>query len=1769
MPPKVQRTPAKKQAEDEDELDGLIHLRNQEMDTLEELQTELAGWARADRTASDVRSHLKNLERINNDFGNLHQRIVLLTDSKTRGPHDAKRKEFRKLHDQVSRTLERWADDLAPAVAAGPSTALQPARPQPVIISQPLPRIIPKFDGKYESWDRFKVMFKDVVDKSNEPARIKLYHLEQALIGEAAGSIDEKTIQDGNYERAWELLEERFEDKRRMVDLHIGGLLGVQKLEEESHADLRALLDNFIGHVENLKFLGQEFSGVSEQIAVYILAHALDEGTYKQWEATIKRGELPKYEAAIQFLKDRVSVLERWEATNKSVPKQRKPAKPSANKPSQRANAATTPSQPEFRCEICAEAHQTFRCSTFLGYTVAQRKDKAREKNLCYNCLRPGHSTKRCSSKYTCGKCQRRHHTTLHEPREQQESTQKPATPQSVAPQVNQPPVIQPAGPFQQTSSQATCNHTQTVKTVMLLTAVVNLLDDQGQPVPCRVLLDNGSQVNFITLAMTDRLRLQRVAANVPICGIGAVKTYAKESVTVELKSRVSNFSVNVECLIVPKVTGMVPAVPVDINEWPIPVGVQLADPAFHKPDRIDMLLGVAMFFRLLKSGQMELAGNLPELRETHLGWVIAGEVGDTIPSPQYTHTATLDDINEAIQRFWQVEDIDSATAVSTEQEECEAFFASTHKRDPTGRYEVRLPFRPVVAKLDDNRSLALRRFLSLERRLARDPALKLQYGEFIREYEELGHCKSVEETDDLPNTNRYYMPHHAILRPSSSTTKLRVVFDASAKMSPTSVSLNEALQVGGTVQNDLFSILLAFRKHPVAFTADLSKMYRQIRVAPSDSRFQRIFWRADPSEFIRVLELTTVTYGTASAPFLATRCLVQLCDDEGENFPLAAKIVREACYVDDILSGASSPKEAIDCLTQLQGLLSRGGFPIHKWTSNEPTVMERIPESDREKLIDLDGLIGGVVKALGLYWSPGDDEFRFTVTQAEADATKRRVLSEIGKFYDVLGLLSPVIIKAKILMQRVWLAGLSWDVLLEGGMMDTWQQFQCALPDVRDIRIPRYVIGPGNPGLELHGFSDASKVAYGAVTYVRSLLPNGKCKMRLLCSKSKVAPTKPLDIHRLELLALRLLSRLVVKVIAALNLPFRNVVLWCDSQVVLAWIKKPLDQLQTFVRNRVAEIRKETGGFIFKYIRSKDNPADLISRGMFPAALMKCGKWWEGPEFLESVVYQEEPTIEIPDSELPELRTVKLVTLLACNTTDFPIFEDCSSFRKLQRIMAYVLRFVNNCRIKNPTERTRLRHLTVPELRSSLKLIVKVVQHDVLSQEIQQVAENDTAGRLQGLTPFLHEGLLRVGGRLQHSELPFAAKHQLILPKHRVTNLIVKAYHEEHLHAGPSSLLAILRRQFWLLDGRSTVRSETRSCVTCFRAKPRSTSQLMGRLPSCRVTENLPFNEVGVDYAGPISVKVGTRKPQIVRAYFAVFVCMVTKAIHLELVSDLTTEAFLAALQRFVSRRGVPRRIHSDNGTNFKGAKSELHELYVLFNERTFNDRIQTYCQPKEIAWSFIPPGAPNFGGLWEAAVKSTKYHLKRILKNAQLTFEQYATVLAEVEAVLNSRPLFATSTDPADPEVLTPGHFLIGRPLTAIPEPAYEGTPTNRLSKWQHLQLLREHFWRAWRRDYLTTLQPRGKNRKEMPNVRPQMVVLLEEKNAPPLEWKMGIVQQTYPGPDGLVRTADVKVGGTVIRRPTSKLSVLPILDNEPEKSAASSSQPGGRMLAARLAA
>ncbi|XP_055522879.1 uncharacterized protein LOC129717060 [Wyeomyia smithii] len=983
------------------------------------------------------------------------------------------------------------------------------------------------------------------------------------------------------------------------------------------------------------------------------------------------------------------------------------------------------------------------------------------------------------------------------------------------------------------------------------------------------------------------------------------------------------------------------------------------------------------------------------------------------------------------MQQFWEIEEVSDVPKLSTEEMACEAHFLSTYQRDESGRFIVRLPFNENAPKLGDCRALALKRFLIQEKRLMNNPELQAQYVEFIQEYEALGHCREIFEANDPPNQQKYCLPHHAVSRPSSSSTKYRVVFNGSAKSSLEQLSLNEVLQVGSVVQNDLHFIILRFRKFKIAFSGDIAKMYRQVLHAPQDRRFLRIFWRAHPSQPLRVLELCSVTYGTASAPYLATRCLVQLVEEEGESFPIAARIVKEETYMDDVLSGAGSIEEAIV------------GFPIRKWYQEK-----RVPLAERG--------VNEAIKVLGLLWDSSADTLYIAndtkqLPYPQHRITKRTMYSEITKFFDPLGLISPVIVLAKLLVQRLWQLKIVWDDPVDEDTARQWNELQVSMSLLAHIAIPRCVTFEGAIAHELHGFSDASTVAYGACIYLRSLFADGSTKLRLLTSKSKVAPLEEFSIPRKELCAARLLTRLLVKVIPALDMKLREIVLWCDSTIVLAWIKKPLNQLQF--------------GYRWEYVRSQQNPADTVSRGQLPEGLKDNNLRWNGPEFLQRVVYDTDTPEEIP--ELSELK--EPVVIAAVNVVPFPFFSRYSSFP-----------------------------------------IIRVVQQVHLADEIHRVINNEPCKKLANLRPVFTNGLLRVGGRLDRSHLPFESRHPIILAdKDPVVRLLIWQMHIEQLHIGQSGLMNAMRQRYWLLNARSTIRQITRKCIRCFRVNPTNTTQLMGNLPVSRVVPSPPFAITGVDYAGQFLIKQGGSRPTLVKAYVAVFVCMTTKAVHLEVVSDLSTDAFLASLKRFIGRRGLVQQLHSDNATNFRGAHHELNELFRQFRSQQSH---------------FIPPDAPEFGGLWEAAVKSAKTHLKRIIGNVRLTFEELTTVMVEIEAVMNSRPLFSVSNDSADPTVITPAHYLIGRPLTAIPEPSLEDIKATRLTRWQHLQLLREHFWRAWSRDYLNTLQPRKKNLRARPNIRNNMTVLLHDRNQPPLNWKLGRITAVYPGDDGLVRTVDV---------------------------------------------
>ncbi|XP_046391592.1 uncharacterized protein LOC124159726 [Ischnura elegans] len=853
--------------------------------------------------------------------------------------------------------------------------------------------------------------------------------------------------------------------------------------------------------------------------------------------------------------------------------------------------------------------------------------------------------------------------------------------------------------------------------------------------------------------------------------------------------------------------------------------------------------------------------------------------------------------------------------------------------------------------------------------------------------------------------------------------------------------------------------------------------MFRQIWVHPADQDLQRIVWRPHPNTPAVEYRLTTVTYGTACAPFLAMRSLLQLAEDEEHRFPLGAACLREDSYVDDIFSGADELLMAQRIATQLVKLLACAGIELDKWAVNHPALLQRRAsqrrECEQEKSIDSKEPI----KTLGLIWEPTADLFGFNLRVTEIHTmalTKRTVLSKMTRLFDPLGWVAPVTVVAKILMQDMWILKIGWDTPLPTDIKVRWTNYFNAIPRLSKLRIDRWLQTTPTSRCELHGFADASERAYAAAIYLRVLDDANQCRVFLLAAKSKVTPVKTITIPKLELCGAALLVRLVnhlQKIKAFSSLP---VFAWSDSQVTLAWLRKHPSYWKTFIANRVSFIQTELPSAVWQYVSSEQNPADLPSRGLHPDALINSSLWWRGPEWLlstqENWPRQPEPLI------VPQLFVVQAAEENA-------ILKRFSSITRLIRVMAYCLRFIARC------QRSRIPNtnfLSTSELAAARCKVLQLAQSFAFSEELKLLRAGKPLPRrnpLRGLKPFLDEnGILRVGGRLKNSTLSFSAKHPSILPKRsHLSQLLVQFAHLSSLHGGPTLTLNILRSQTWILGDVALVKELTRQCMICHRA------------------------------------------------------------IHLEAVSDLTTHSFLAAYRRFAGRQGVCRTLYSDNATTFQGAAKELRRMFGAASD--FYAEVASVLANDGTSWSFIPPNSPHFGGLWEAGVKSTKHHLLRVVGEHTLKFEEFSTVLIQIEACLNSRPLHPLSSDPDDLNALTPAHFLIGGTLFLIPEPECPNISGNCLSRWRLLQRLQLNFWKRWSREYLHHLQQRTKWRDTKENFTVGQLVIVRDDRYPPSKWPLGRITEVHPGSDGLVRVVTVKMANTTLQGPIVRLSPLPM--------------------------
>ena len=818
------------------------------------------------------------------------------------------------------------------------------------------------------------------------------------------------------------------------------------------------------------------------------------------------------------------------------------------------------------------------------------------------------------------------------------------------------------------------------------------------------------------------------------------------------------------------------------------------------------------------------------------------------------------------------------------------------------------------------------------------------------------------------------------------------------------------------------------------------------------------------------------------------------------------------------------------------------------KWYSNHP----KFALDDRaEKALQFNS--SEATKTLGMIWLPKEDQFKFNLDPdfLHLKATKRNILSVAARLFDPLGLLSPLVTKAKILLQELWIQKLDWDESIPLSLDTCWENFKQNLLKLDQISIPRHVFTSADCSIQIHGFADASMRAYGCCLYVRSVTP--ECvKTTLLTAKSKVSPLKTKTLPRLELCAAHLLAKLWKVVAPMLNPQIDKIVFWTDSEITLHWIKTHPSLLSVFVANRVSEIQEWSQQAIWRHVPSKQNPADIVSRGSDIEEL-KSSIWFDGPEFL-SQVSTEWPVnnhfeLSEEDKNL-EKKSQKLTLLAGIQEHNYfiKLSEKMSSHLKFIRIFAYVLRFISRLK-KNVVASTEI--VSSEERHYAFLKMVQIIQNSEFYEEIKNLENNkNISNNIQRLNPFLDNfyqngtnySLLRVGGRLLNAPIEYDAKFPLLLTKN---SYFLKSYlrhlHIRNYHAGPKALISILREKIWLVNARQACTKTVHECIHCFKYKPKLLTQIMGNLPADRLKASRPFLVCGVDFCGPVytTLKIRGKPPQ--KSYIAIYVCFTSKAVHIELVGDLSTDCFILSLKRFVARRGVPTVIYCDNATNFVGAHRKMEELHTQFRMHT--RKMEDYAAEEQFRFEFIPPRAPHFGGIWEAAVKSAKNLLIRTIGSTILTAEELTTMLTEVEAVLNSRPLAPLSQDPNDGEALTPAHLLIGTTLRALPPFNVPLKDLSGLKRWHLVSQLKQKFWEKWSKEYLVGLQVRNKWFKEERNVTEGDLVLVHEENIPPQKWVMGRVVETVMGRDGKVRVAAVRTKNGTINRAIHRLALLPL--------------------------
>lgn len=1607
---------------------------------------------------------------------------------------------------------------------------------------------LPEFQGDVLTWCEFWDIYKSNIHDRPIPDVDKLLYLKSTLKGEPRRIIDGLETTNKNYAVAINILTDRYGKQTRIIDAHYSAL-GKIKVAGTPISDCRTTLNEIERHLRVLQSLGEntdhnhlryliteKFPGeliyemkmkmkedtvgeMRKQLEVIISAkeeaNKIRQGndpaekgnhTVETLHVTHKNREQIRNKPARKYndfkkgnhMKIKNMKREENKNENKSEPSQKieqsysrgqydttRKRKFETTRDKGKEQREGTKEYVEHKrrkpsCIFCGKDHFPDQCQEYR--TIKERKSKLNKR--CFNCLSENHIIRYCKSKKECVYCLKsgRHNRAL--------------CPEKF-----------------RARTETTLTAVNSSGFTILQTAIVTVKNerDHNKPVTCRLLLDSGSQRSYVTIDISKKLNLPVKEENrLSIFGFASEmpREYDSPLVKLEITTR-KNKTITLLANAVPTITKGVEMPVIDLGKRK---DITLADDG-SLGERVDILVGNDYYFNLIGTEKIRLQDNL-FLINSEFGWIISGRVNteeneNTLsvitycqnhdPNCVYFTEPDLPLKNMDISFLWSMESIGITDNPKATREEEAIKHLNETIRYIDNRYMVKWPWIEYPPKMLTNFGLAYGRLKGLLQRL-NENSMK-EYQDILEEQLKKGIIEIINPTEDVYTQKVppiHYLPHHMVKQEGK---KGRIVYDASGKLKGEK-SLNECMYKGPSMIGDLVALLIQFRTNKVAITADVEKAFLQIGLQTEDRDVTRFIWTKDESKPLSMdniihMRFCRVPFGIIASPFILTATLRYHITRKAPE--LISKIV-DKCYVDNFVTGTDSTETAIQLFTTTREVFNEMNMNLRDWVSNDEAFLNTIPSKYKAKQTR-------ETKILGLMWNIKRDTLRLNIKSesfkeenVREPQSKRKILSTIASMYDPCGLGSPLILPTKLLLQQLWETKIKWDTILPDELQRKWEDIIHRLEAIKEIEIPRYMGLTGEAVYELHGFSDASKQAYAAVIYL-TVENEDQGNVSFVMAKSKVVPKEEredLRMPRLELLGCYLGSKLMKYIKSVIGITIKKEYLWTDSKIVLSWVHSN-KLLPPFIARRVNAI-KENKQLELRYVNTELNPADLATRPDLWEK--KKTLWLNGPEFLQQ-----------GKEKWPSHSVFKIQEL---SPGQGP--SDTINLMEIDE--------------KIPDKTFREENIPVDTVK-----IMKDLQKEYFPLE----SEGKKTSLATNLELFKDiDGLLRCNGRLKHADWSFDKRHPILIPRDcEFTNDLVMKIHRENYHMKANHTLSRVRESYWIPKGKSYIQRLLAKCPECvkqsggpFKLPPAPT------LPFERVNYSSPFTYTGVDYMGPLLINNGDGNS---KRWICLFTCLVVRAIHLEVVQDLTAEEGLLALRRMISARGIPSLVTSDNAQHFK-----------LIGEITSSQ----YCIDKKIRWRYIIPLSPWAGGFYERLIGIVKNCMKRTLGKHMLRDNQLTTIVKEIEAVVNSRPL--TSVDSEPDHILKPSDFLTVGKVITVEESENESEPriisttkTDLIKGWKRALILLKEFKDMFSNRYLLSLRERYGHLPREPRITsklkpsPGQIVQIKGDSKNRNDWKVGKITELIPSADGLCRAAKVQVGNSEYTRSIAHLYPLEIED------------------------